>query len=378
MRTESGPERFAPAPARAADPPRFHTLHWESDGVSGSATDVTLAMLDSLAHRGSGRGLTIAVLAASDRQCGILERRATGAGARVSDARSLFREASEEYADIARRFSPFEAACLLRWPVLRRLAGGAPFGQIWHVDSDMLFYAGLDELARDTAGKTFVLQGCPAFASIADPRWFDAYESGLRALRDTGEPGFRVTGETRARHRARDPVLGNASVYRIPPASDQDLIECLIGEGLLPQDPWATARGNRFYYMQNPLCLGAWHRMSAGTVDAEFEDAPDGIALGGRRVPFVHFQADASRFFLAHRRARSLGLARCLPHPLSDPTDLASGISRRYALAARLLVPRSRIDRARLMRESIRPDAKTGRRPLTGALNHLLKGAMGS
>lgn len=354
----------------------FHTFIWTTGSQAYRSTISALeVMMESLVPRGGCHRLTVVALGGSDESLDSARSRAGAAGALWLDGRDIFQAVVSKFPRLRESHSDYETRCFLRWLVLRRLLQGHPFRQTWHIDPDMLFFAGLDDLAQDTAGKTFVLQGCPAFASISDPGWFDAYEQGLRALHDTGEPGFRINNQIREEHRRSDQELGNASVYQIPIAHDQDLIECLVGNGRLPQDPWPSVRGTRFYYMQNPLCLGSWHHLASEGVSAMFEDRGEDIFVGERRLPFVHFQADAARFLMARLRAESLGLARWLPHPMSNPSDLASGLSRRYSLAARLLVSTSCLDRGRTMRQSMIRNPKTGNRALTDALNHLLKGA---
>ncbi len=352
---------------------RFITFHWAPEGRAAPCPISPLPMVDSLAAFKPDTDVSIVCLAAPDAAWEALVEDARQTGASAQDARRQFQDLAAEYPQIVNRYSPFEAACLLRWPVLRRLMGTASPDQIWHVDSDMLFFTSLEELARDTAGKTFALQGCPAFTSIADPRWFEAYESALRALHDTGSPGFPLDEGARTRHRLSDKRLGNASLYRIPPASDQDLIQCLIAEGRLPQDPLEDVLGTRFYYLQNPLVMGPWHPHLAREPAARFVDDGATIRIGDRIVPFVHFQSDAARFFHVRRRARAVGLEGWLPHPLAHPHDLYSPLSRRYTWMARALAPRHRLDRATVMRRSLDRSTSEGNRDVTDALNHLLE-----
>lgn len=350
----------------------FYTFFWMTAAGARSTLATMRAMMESLARHGGCQSLTVVPMAGADVLLEPVRELSASMGAAWSDGRDIFRGLEAAFPRLASTHGEYEVRCLLRWPLLRRLLGGTDFRQVWHIDSDMLFYASLEELARDTAGKTFILQGCPAFSSISEPGWFDTYERALRALEESGEPGFRVTREMRARHRERDAALGNASVYGIPPTQDQDLIECLVGEGRLPQDPFRVVSANRFYYMQNPLCLCAWHHLAAGDEDAVFEERGGAISVGERRVPFIHFQADAARYFQAYRRAATLGLARWLPHPMADPRDHASGRSRRYALVARLLAPAAQVDRSAIMRSFLATGTGDGLGALIGALNHLL------
>jgi len=350
----------------------FYTFFWMTAVGAHSTLATMRTMMDSLAGHGGCRSLTVVPMAGADVLLDPVRELSASMGAAWFDGRDIFRELEDAFPRLASTRGEYEVRCLLRWPLLRRMLGGTDFRQVWHIDSDMLFYASLEELARDTAGKTFILQGCPAFSSISEPGWFDTYERALRALEDTGEPGFRVTREMRARHREGDVGLGNSSVYRIPLTQDQDLIECLVGEGRMPQDPFPVVLGDSFYYMQNPLCLRAWHRAVSEDAGAMFEERGDAICVGSRRVPFIHFQADATRFLEAYRRAASVGLARALPHPFSDPDDYASPLSLGYRLVSRLFVPERRVDRGAVMRRYFSGSAAEGRRLLTSALNHLL------
>lgn len=352
----------------------FYALIWATGPEDRTISSPLEVMMASLARHGGCGSLTVVALDGPDAWFDAVQCLAGAAGAGCSDARSILGALDAEFPNLRRTYGDYESRCFLRWPALWRLLGDRPFEQVWHIDVDMVFFAGLEELAADTAGKTFILQGCPAFTSISRPDWFQTYECGLRALHDTGEPGFRVTPESRARHRKTDQQLGNASVYQIPLAHDQDMIECLVGEARLPQDAFSIVRGNRFYYMQNPLCLRAWHHLATDDPAAVFEDRDEAMFVGRRRVPFIHFQADATRYFEAYRRAASLGMAGALPHPFSNPEDHASGLSMRYALAARVLIPGRRVNRGAIMRRSIGRERRSGRRLLTSALNHLLGG----
>lgn len=204
-----------------------------------------------------------------------------------------------------RRAAEYEVRCLLRWPLLSAAVWGTDFRQVWHIDSDMLFYASLEELARDTAGKTFILQGCPAFSSISNRDGLT--RAGAGALEDTGEPGFRVTREMRAGIAREMSDWANSSVYRIPLTQDQDLIECLVGEGRMPQDLFPVVLGDSFYYMQNPLCL----RVAPCGVRVRAlcsKSAAMRYASGRAACRSSTFRR-TTRFLEAYRRATGVGLA---------------------------------------------------------------------
>ena len=85
------------------------------------------------------------------------------------------------FPNIVNYYSFYEANCFIRWLVFREIISkeNLNFKQIWHLDSDIILHTSLDNIAKDTKGKTFMLQGSPCFMSISDKSWFDTFEKEL-------------------------------------------------------------------------------------------------------------------------------------------------------------------------------------------------------
>ena len=175
-------------------------------------------------------------------------------GFTLIDYSKPFKNIVARYPRIAKKYSAFEKNCFLRWIAFKDLFLNSGDQQFWHLDSDVVLHTSLEELAEDTKNKTFMLQGCPALVSIADPTWFQSYESHLCNL-DKDIAGY--SNEAFARKpacKSRDLELANQSLYRNQLGSDQDLLEYLVSSGQIPQATSREIFDSEYYFCRkSPL-----------------------------------------------------------------------------------------------------------------------------
>ena len=282
----------------------FYTTAWCTDREETFRNNVPLEALGaSMRYHGSTMRLTIVLLEGMHFLSADYIRSLESLGFDLVDYSDAFQRIIHDYPAIDSHYSRYERNCLLRWIALQQLSAGGTgspsLSQCWHLDSDVLLHTSLDELAADTAGKTFMLQGCPVLVSIADPRWFDRYEDNLKALNaDITGYSARAWAE-KDQCIQRDAALANQSLYRNPIGSDQDLLEYLVSAQKIPQATAASIFDSRFYFIQNPLSMSRWHA-------AQYQAAAPGtpsplpphfsiddqlrIHIGSKQVPFTHFQ----------------------------------------------------------------------------------------
>jgi len=174
-------------------------------------------------------------------------------GYHLHDVSLLFDELSARYTQLD-RFGDYEKKCFLRWPLIQRYFEGE---KIIHYDGDIVLNESLEKIARIVDGKTFVLQGCPAFTVISDLTWFEQYNTELDCfVRDIEtysadawqqREGWEVTFKTR----------WAGSRFRKIITSDQDFLSHLMHTGKIKQSTVEEiAYAFKDYAVfQNPLVL---------------------------------------------------------------------------------------------------------------------------
>ncbi len=284
----------------------FYTTAWCTGGEETFRRSVPLEALGaSMRYHRSPMRLTIVLLEGMHLLSRDYIHTLESLGFDLIDYSEPFQRIVHDYSAIDSHYSRYERNCLLRWIALKRLSAGespsTSFSQCWHLDSDVVLHTSLDELAADTGGKTFMLQGCPVLVSIADHQWFDRYEDNLKALNDD------ITGYSARARAERDQCiqqdfrLANQSLYRNPIGSDQDLLEYLVSAQKIPQAPASSIFDSRFYFIQNPLSMRRWHAAqyqpaapgpsSLSSTGVHFSiDEKSQIHIGAKQVPFTHFQ----------------------------------------------------------------------------------------
>lgn len=284
----------------------FYTTAWCTGREEAFRRSVPLEALGaSIRHHGSAMRLTIVMLEGMHLLSPDYIHTLESLGFDLVDYSEAFQTIVHDYSAIDSHYSHYERNCLLRWVALKQLSAGGSQAhmhtQSWHLDSDVVLHTSLDELAADTAGKTFMLQGCPVLVSIADPRWFDRYEDNLKALNDDITGYSALAWAERDQCIQRDFLLANQSLYRNPIGSDQDLLEYLVSAQKIPQATASSIFDSRFYFIQNPLSMHRWHAAqyqpatpgppSLSTTGAHFTiDEKLQIHIGAKQVPFTHFQ----------------------------------------------------------------------------------------
>lgn len=179
------------------------------------------------------------------------------------DAREAFTEIASHYPNLRKRYRHAWFNCFMRWLILEKFFDG----QMVHIDGDIVFHIPFDELKKDLRDKTFVLQGCPAFTSIADKKWFEVYREELDKLEADINGYSTIAAHGKKRRRATDKELDNVSLYENPFRHEQDFIEYLIASRKLPQEKVQS----EFTLSENPLSFWYFHK-----------------EIG--EIPFTHYQ----------------------------------------------------------------------------------------
>lgn len=223
----------------------------------------------------------------------------TTLGFTVIDHCSAFAATVAAFPNIDAQYSRYERNCLLRWIAFRELFENDPRKptQFWHLDSDILLHTSLDQLARDTAGKTFMLQGCPVLLTVSNKCWFAIYETNLRDLNRDPSAYSAIAAAEKDQCRINDRLLANRSAYRHPLGSDQDLLEYLVASRRLPQDTSPVIYRGDLFFIENPLSLNLPDFDIQGEKKLYFEMKENAaIFIGNKRVPFIHYQSGFTRY----------------------------------------------------------------------------------
>ncbi|HXB90696.1 MAG TPA: hypothetical protein VNU72_00340 [Puia sp.] len=278
----------------------FYTAAWCTSDESAFRRELPLQLLgESLKKYRSRLPLHIVLLEGIERLSAGYLRSLEETGFILVDYSAAFREIVATYPNIDAQHSRYERNCLLRWVAFRKLFKGHPDKppQFWHLDSDVLLHTSLDELANDTAGKTFMLQGCPVLLTVSDPRWFEIYEANLAAMEKDLHGYSAAAAAEKQRCRTNDYELANNSFYRDPIGSDQDLLEYLVSSKRLPQNDRSVIYRSRYFFVENPLAFNLAGFDRQGEEVVEFAMTADGrIQSGKKQVPFVHYQNGFARY----------------------------------------------------------------------------------
>ena len=278
----------------------FYTAAWCASDESTFRREMPLDLLgDSLKRFGSGMGLYVVFLEGAERLSAGYLRSLEDRGLVLVDHSTAFGKIVAAYPNLGARYSRYERNCLLRWIAFRELLEGHPDkpAQFWHLDGDVVLHTSLEELARDTAGKTFLLQGCPALLTVSDPGWFDIYEAHLKMMeKDLTEYSAAAAAE-KLSDSSNDYREANYFFYRNPIGSDQDLLRFLVSSGRLPQDERSVIYRSRYFFIENPLTFNLAGSDVGGEGKAIFRMTAEGkIRNGEKLVPFMHYQNDFARY----------------------------------------------------------------------------------
>jgi hypothetical protein len=169
----------------------------------------------------------------------------------VHDASPLYTQYAQKYEQLS-CCGDYEKKCFLRWLVLEDLFVGQP---LVHYDGDIVFNEDPDVIARCVAGKTFILQGCPAFTSITDPLWFEQYRYALDCFVADMQAYSSRAWKLRAGWEITFEVRWAGSRFRPIISSDQDLLSHLIHNKEIKQDRVEDIMQclDDYIVVQNPL-----------------------------------------------------------------------------------------------------------------------------
>ena len=181
----------------------------------------------------------------------------------------------------------------LRWNVLHHLILKAIAPQnVIHLDGDVVFMSDPHKIQQDVAGKTFVLQGCPAFTSLNREDWFRVWQKELALfLEDRRRYEFTALAEKEKPTRPSREFC-NTCVYEQGRFEDQDMIQFLIAAGRLPQTRTEEIFNSSFYWMQNPLFPGEWFVEQKCGFIKKIVEKEGASFVGQKQIAFYHFQSN--------------------------------------------------------------------------------------
>lgn len=264
----------------------------------------------------------------------------TAQGFTVLDYSEEFKDIIKRFPEIDKAYSRYERNCLLRWVAFHQLflARVAQYPQFWHLDGDVILHTSLDELARDTTGKTFMLQGCPVFLTASELRWFEQYEAELQMLNDHRIAYSETAARDKERCRSNDLSLANQSLFSNPLRSDQDLLEYLVSAKKITQTDAAVIYDSRYYFIQNPLSIDVWHAIQSKKENDFIGNDSDGVLIGDKQVPFMHYQNTFSVYAGVFLLLKDLSLPRSLVRKIMAYriTDAAFNTTLAYKVLVRI------------------------------------------
>lgn len=271
----------------------FYVFVWVTDGETDFKDKTPLELLgESIRRFGGTLGVTIVILEGSDQLSASYKNRLKDIGFEIIEYETEFKKIMARFPNIVKNRPRYIRNCFLRWVALHEIVSSRNNGQSWHIDSDVLFYTSLDEIAKDTSGKTFVLQGCPAFVSIANQTWFPRLLAELNKF-NNDIPGFtrKAFAEQELVRKNDDKLCNNTAYNREREMHDQDVLEYLIGKELVPQSKASVIFDSKFFFVENPLSIPRWMAAQNNAFSDDITEKSDGtLWLGQKKIPFIHYQ----------------------------------------------------------------------------------------
>ena len=154
-------------------------------------------------------------------------------GYTLHNCSSLFLEFDKKYSQL-NRFGDYERNNFLRWLIIEKFFARE---KIVHYDGDIVFNEDPAVIAKKIEGKTFILQGCPAFTVISNPSWFDQYKEELNLFTQDIEKYSKKAWEERTGWEVTFKTRWSGSRFREIIWSDQDFLSHLMHTGRIIQDP---------------------------------------------------------------------------------------------------------------------------------------------
>ena len=219
--------------------------------------------------------------------------RLSNCGYVILDGSNILAEELEHHPEL-KSYRKLSRYWFLRWNVMHRLMLEKQQTNAIHIDGDVVFMDNPEVIASDVAGKTFVLQGCPAFASISNLNWFEVWQHELSLFLSNPHVYMNNACSVKAQNHDFDRTVCNQSAYSSRFFEDQDLIQYLIASKKLPQEKTDVAFGSSFYWMQNPLYPTSWIFEQEVATSEKFKVAGIHHKIGRRKIALYHFQTDFS------------------------------------------------------------------------------------
>ncbi|MFD1000675.1 hypothetical protein ACFQ21_15220 [Ohtaekwangia kribbensis] len=287
-----------------------------------------------------------------------------------------FQDIVKRYPNLDRFYSRYERNCLLRWIAFYNIHKNNPGKpQFWHLDSDIVLHTSLNDLARDTSGKTFMLQGCPVLLTVSNHEWFSIYEKELNELDSNiieySNEAFQVKDECKQ----RDIQLANESLYRNPIGSDQDLLEYLVSSGKIPQDTSDTIFNSNYYFIQNALAIKMWHQPQTSSKSNFTLGDNLQIKIIDKSVAFIHYQSTFTNYintclFLRRMRVPTALIKPIIKFKITEADFKTTFI---FRVIGKLLNVYSKRNRADVIKEAMTIRGNDGIPQIVDILNLLLK-----
>lgn len=272
---------------------------------------------------------------------------------RLIDCGGLYKEAEFRNPSLA-RFGDYELKCFLRWIVLHELYQSEP---LIHYDGDVVCNENPGRIAELLTGRTFVLQGCPAFTCIGDPdRWYGVYRAALDEFTSDIEAYSSAAWYEREGWEQSENEKWAGQRFRKTISSDQDFLSHLIHTGKIIQDsPQSVLDSLRTYTMfENPLFINGYHPWNFERCTYNRIGAVDYI--NGLRVLFWHMQCDfvhyLSKYLImattlhctAHKCRLPYAVSSIMPETAGYQDDRTSDVHNWMAELLNKFIGRSRLE----------------------------------
>ena len=258
---------------------------------------------------------------------------------RLIDCTKLYEEAKGKNYTLA-RFGDYELKCFLRWIVLHEYFNNEP---LIHYDGDVVFNENPDLISRLLAGKTFILQGCPAFTCIGDPQgWHEAYSSALEKFIYDIESYSIDAWRKREGWEQSEKEKWAGQRFRKIISSDQDFISHLIHTEQIKQDsPKAITDILTDYTMfENPLFISSYHPWNYTNCSYSRVNGIDFI--NSKKVFFWHMQTQFANYLSKFMLMRSI--LHCADHKVMYEAKANYDFINVFADILKRVVTYSRLD----------------------------------
>lgn len=226
-----------------------------------------------------------------------------GLGFHVYNVADIYSKLDSQYQAL-NALSYYEKNTFLQWLIIYEFFKG---DSIIHYDGDIVFNEDPAIIAQKVKGKTFILQGCPAFAPVSDRQWFEQY---IAALKDFCQDisayskkawqqrdGWDITFRTRWAGGFFRPLLRH----------DQDLMAHLIHTNQLKQDSVedVTFCLKDYILSENPLFIHSFehdfpysYKRENGVDYLSFDHPEDESGPFKKKILLWHMQ-NCFNFYLA-------------------------------------------------------------------------------